>query len=168
MQPQEILRYCAEVLKKMGFSEISVKDNILYYKGEPLARWLFRVYPVSEDVVEGYGAFVVISQFWEGGAHEIPEEVEGREDIIITDCIVSILGKEVFKNIPLVCFDDGEKFYICPPHPSSLAIEIPIYNSETMKPENYKIAITCLGNTLAETEPTDFETLKKIVGLELL
>jgi hypothetical protein len=51
MQPQEILRYCAEVLKKIGFSEISVKDDILYYKGEPLARWLLRVYPVSEEEV---------------------------------------------------------------------------------------------------------------------
>jgi hypothetical protein len=167
MQPQEILRYCADVLRKMGFSEISVKGDILYYKGEPLVRWLFRVYPISEDVVEGYAAFFVISQYWEGGAHEIPEEAEGIEDIIITDCVASILGKEVFKDILPVCFDDGERFYICPLHTSSLTVEIPIYNSEVMKPEDYKIAIKGNG-VVAEVEPTDFETLRKVIGLELL
>jgi hypothetical protein len=31
-----------------------------------------------------------------------------------------------------------------------------------------KIAITCLGNIIAETKPTDFETLQKVIALELL
>jgi hypothetical protein len=172
MQPQEILRYCADVLRKMGFSGISVKGDILYYKGELLVRWLFRVYPISEDVVEGYAAFFVISQYWEGGAHEIPEEAEGIEDIIITDCVASILGKEVFKDILPVCFDDGEKFYICPLHPSSLTIEIPIYKSDEMSPTDYRIAITCYGEKgvekITETKPSDFETLRKVITLALL
>jgi hypothetical protein len=36
-----------------------------------------------------------------------------------------------------------------------------------MKPEGYKIAIKGNG-VVAEVEPTDFETLRKVIGLELL
>jgi hypothetical protein len=152
----------------MGF-EVEREGDILFYKGEPLARWVLRVYPIDEDEIEGYGAFVVASQFRED--HEIPEEVENAEDIIITDCIASIIQKEVFGSASLVCFDDGEKLYMCPPS-SMLTVEIPIYKSEEMSPAEYRIVITWLGKEgvekVTETEPSDFETLRKLLALALL
>jgi hypothetical protein len=155
----------------MGFSEIFVEGDTLYYKGEPLVWWLFRVYPVSEDIVEGYGAFVVISQVWKDGEHEIPEEVENAEDIIITYSIVSIIYTEALKGICGAYFETPEKFCFCP-LPSRLTVEIPIYKSEEMDATAYKITITWLGEKgvekITETKPTDFETLRKVVALALL
>jgi hypothetical protein len=169
VQPQEVLQYCAETLRKMGF-EVEREGDILFYKGEPLARWVLRVYPISEDLIEGYGAFVVTSEFWEDGVHEIPEEVENAEDIIITDCIASIIQKEVFGSASPVCFNNGEKLYICPS--SRLTVEVPIYNSEEMSPSAYRVAVTWLGEKgvekITEIEPTDFETLRKVAALALL
>lgn len=167
MQPQEVLRYCAEVLTKMGF-EVAVEGDILFYKGEPLVYWLNRIYQVDEDMVEGYGAFWVVSQMWEDGGREIPEEVENVEDIIITYSIVAIIYAEVFQRTPVAYFDDGEKFGICLPYPSRLTIEIPFYKSE----DGYSINATWDGEKgvekIAETKPTDFEALRKVVALALL
>ena len=172
MQPQETLRYCADVLRKMGFSEISVKGDILYYKNEPLVYWVQRAYAIDEDEVEGYGAFVVISQIWEDGEHEIPEEVENAEDIIITYSIAAIIHTEALWGISSAYFETPEKFCFCPPYPSRLTIEIPIYKSDQMSPADYTVAITCCGEKsvekITETKPNDFETLRRVTGLALL
>jgi len=171
MQPQEVLQYCAEILTRMGF-EVEREGDILYYKGEPLVYWMSRIYQVDDDIVEGYGAFGVISEIWEDGEHEIPEEVEGAEDIIITYSVAAIIHREVFRGISAAYFEDPEKFCFCLPYPSRLTIEIPIYKSEEMSPSNYRIAITWDGKKgvekITETRPTDFETLRKVTTLALL
>ncbi len=170
MQPQEVLKYCVEVLGKMGF-EVEFEGDILFYKGEPLALWLQRVYPVDEDEIEGYGAFVVVSQIWEDGEHEIPE-VENAEDILITYSIAAIIHTEILQGVSIAYFETPEKFSFCPPYPSRLTIEIPIYKSEEMRPDDYRIAISWDGENgverITETSPTDFETLRKVVTLALL
>jgi hypothetical protein len=170
MQPQKVLQYCAEVLKEMGF-EIELSGNFLYYKDEPLVYWEQKAYPIDEDEVEGYGAFVSVSEMWEDGEHEIPEEVENAEDIIITYSIVSIIYTEALKGICGAYFETPEKFCFCP-LPSRLTVEIPIYKSEEMDATAYKITITWLGEKgvekITETKPTDFETLRKVVALALL
>jgi hypothetical protein len=171
MKPQKVLQYCAEVLKRMGF-EVELKGDFLYYKDEPLVYWVQRVYPVDEDEVEGYGAFVVISQIWEDGEHEIPEEVENAEDIIITYSIAAIIHTEALRGISSAYFETPEKFCFCPPYPSRLTIEIPIYKPDQMSPTDYTVAITYYGEKgvkkITETRPTDFETLRKVTALALL
>jgi hypothetical protein len=172
MQPQEVLQYCAEVLKEMGF-EVELKGDFLYYKDEPLVYWVRRVYPIDEDKVEGYGAFVAVSEIWEDGEHEIPEEVENAEDILITYSIVAIIYAEVLQGISSAYFETPEKFCLCPPHLSRLTIEIPIYKSEEMNPSDYRIAVTWWSEEkgeekVAEPRPTDFETLRKVTALALL
>jgi hypothetical protein len=165
MKPQETMKYCAEVLKGMGF-EIELRGDFLYYKDEPLLYWVQRVYPIDEDEVEGYGAFVVVSQVWEDGEREIPEEVENVEDILITYCIAAIIHKEVFQGISSAYFEDSEKFCFCLPYPSRLTIEIPYYKPEEY---GYYISVTWDGEKGVEkVKPTDFETLRKVVALELL
>jgi len=156
---------------EMGF-EIELKGDFLYYKGEqPLVYWVQRVYPIDDDIY-CYGAFVSVSEVWEDGEHEIPEEVEGAEDIIITYSIAAIIHREVFRGISAAYFEDAEKFCFCLPYPSRLTIEIPIYKSEEMSPSNYTIAITWDGEKgvekITETRPTDFETLRKFLALALL
>lgn len=171
MQPREVMQYCAETLRGMGF-EVEVSGDILYYKGEPLVYWTNRIYQVGEDIVEGYGAFVVISQVWEDGEHEIPEEVENAEDILITYSIAAIIYTEVFQSISHAYFEDSEKFCFCPPSPSRLTIEIPIYKSEEMSPTAYRVVITWDGEEgvekITETKPSDFETLRKVIAITLL
>jgi hypothetical protein len=138
-----------------------------------LVRWIQRR---DEGEVEDYGAFVIASPYIgieESEGHEVPEGVEGVEDIIITECIVSILDSEVIQNIPSICHYDDEKVRIGFPYPSRIEIEVPFYNSEKLKPEEYKVAVIYYKGreegyeTILETRPTDFETLRKVVALAL-
>jgi hypothetical protein len=164
MKPQKTMQYCAEVLKEMGF-EIELRGSFLYYKDEPLLYWVQKAYPIDEDEVEGYGAFVVVSQIWEDGEHEIPMEVENAEDILVTYCIAAIIYTEVFQHTPAAYFEDSEKFCFCLPYPSWLAIEIPFYKPEE---HGYSISVTWDGEKGVEkTKPTDFDTLRKVVALAL-
>jgi hypothetical protein len=149
----------------MGF-RVELSGDILYYEGEPLVYWANRIYQVSDDIVEDYGAFVVVSQMWEDGEHEIPEEVENVEDILVTYCVVAIVHKEVFQGISVAYFEDSEKFCFCLPYPSRLTIEIPYYEPEEY---GYSITITWDGEKGVEkVKPTDFDALRKVVALELL
>jgi hypothetical protein len=171
MKPQKVLQYCAEVLKGMGF-EVELRGNFLYYKDEPLVYWVQRAYPIDEDEVEGYGAFVSVSEMWEEGEHEIPEEVENAEDSIITYSVAAIIYTEVLRGISCAYFEIPEKFCFCPPYPSRLTIEIPIYKPDQMSPTDYTVAITFYGEKgvekITETKPSDFETLRKVTALALL
>ncbi|MDT7879149.1 MAG: hypothetical protein RQ862_11460 [Candidatus Caldarchaeales archaeon] len=163
MKPQKTMQYCAEVLKEMGF-EIELRGNFLYYKDEPLLYWVQKAYPIDE--VECYRAFVVVSQIWEDGEREIPEEVENAEDILVTYCIAAIIHKEVFRGISSAYFEDSEKFCFCLPYPSRLTIEIPFYKSEE---DGYYIIISWDGEKGVEkVKPIDFDALRKVVALELL
>jgi hypothetical protein len=131
-----------------------------------------RAYPINEDEIEAYGAFIVVSEIWEDGEHEIPEEVENAEDILVTYSIAAIIHKEVFQGISSAYYEDAEKFCFCLPHPSRLTIEIPFYKSEEMNPSEYRIAITWDGEKgvekIMEIRPTDLETLTKVTTLALL
>ncbi|MDT7879150.1 MAG: hypothetical protein RQ862_11465 [Candidatus Caldarchaeales archaeon] len=127
MQPNEVLLKCAEVLRRLGFNKVSVEGVVLYYEDKPLVQWIQRI---DEDEVENYGAFVIASPYEDIGieeseGHEVPEDAEGVEDIIITECIISILDSEVIQNIPSIYHYDGEKVRIGFPYPSRIEIEVP-------------------------------------------
>jgi hypothetical protein len=174
VQPNGVLQYCAGVLREMGF-DVTVRDGVLYYRGEPLVQYLLRVYPVDENKIEGYGVFAVTTRLWEDGLHEIPEEVESVEDIIITDCVASIIDREVLSIIPdssFACYNDDKKYYIevwSPP--TVIGLDIPIYDGG-VAPADYKVTLLHLEDNIwtpvIETKPSDFELMRRLVALALL
>jgi hypothetical protein len=191
MKIKEILDGYAEELKALGF-KAAVKGTRLYYKGEPLVRWLWKPYRLN-GAHQGYGVFYVGWRLFNDNGRPKPEEVlvelDGflRDTAVLTACVASIVDKETLWHLPFNAITIGEDtskglfIVVSPPvrNPATsplsaaLVIDIPYYYVGEVTPDQYKIYISLQGydsirrepifEPIDAVEPAEFGKLRRLI-----
>jgi hypothetical protein len=180
---KKILDGYAERLRALGF-KVTVKGTRLYYKGEPLVRWVWKPYRLE-------GVFYVGWRLYNDNGRPKPDEIPVwiedflRDTAVLTACIASIVDREVLWHLPFdaitIAEDAGEGLFIItgPPvrHPDtcslSVVIGIPYYFADDAAPNQYRIYVSLQGydsirqkpifETIGVVKPAEFGKLRRLI-----
>jgi hypothetical protein len=188
---KKILDGYAEALKALGF-EVTAKGTRLYYKGEPLIRWVWKPYRLN-GFHQGYGVFYVGWRLRNDSGQPKPDEVLvelddiPRDMTVLTDCIASIVDREVLWHLPLdavaIAEDTSEGHFIVADPPvrnsaaspisASVLINIPYYYVGEVAPNQYKIYVSLQGydsirqkpifEPIGAVKPVEFSKLRRLI-----
>jgi mRNA-degrading endonuclease toxin of MazEF toxin-antitoxin module len=188
---KKILDGYAEALKALRF-EVAVKGTRLYYKGEPLVRWVWKPYRL-DGAHRGYGVFYVGWRLYNDNGRPKPDEIlvelDGflRDTAVLTDCVASIVDREALWHLPFDAMAIGEEtgkglfIIISPtvrnsatsPLSAAIVIDIPYYYAGEVAPDQYKIYFSLQGydstrrkpifEPIGAVEPAEFGKLRRLV-----
>ena len=191
MKIKKILDGYAKALKSLGF-EVAVRGTRLYYKGEPLVRWVWKPCPL-DGFHQGYGVFYVGWRLCNDNGRPKPDEVLVemdcflRDTAVLTSCVASIVDREVLWHLPFDAITVGENtgeglfIVVSPPVRNSatsplsaaLAIDIPYYYAGEVAPDQYKIYVSLQGydsirqkpifEPISPVKPTEFDKLRRLI-----
>ena len=191
MEIKKILEGYAEELKALGF-EVTVKGTRLYYKGEPLVRWVWKPYRL-DGAHQGYGVFYIGWRLYNDNGRPKPDEIlvelDGflRDTAVLTACIASIVDKGALWHLPFDAIAIGEKtgeglfIVVNPPARNSatsplsaaVVIDIPYYYAGEVAPDQYKIYVSLQGydsirqkpifEPIGAVKPVEFGKLRRLV-----
>jgi hypothetical protein len=188
---KKILDGYAEALKALGF-EVAVKGTRLYYKGEPLIRWVWKPYRL-DGFHRGYGVFYVGWRLHNDNGRPKPDEIlvelDGflRDTAVLTACVASIIDKEALWHLPFNAIaaagDTSEGLFIIVSPPvrnsatspisASVLINIPYYYVGEVTPDQYKIYVSLQGydsirqkpvfEPIGAVKPAEFAKLRRLI-----
>jgi hypothetical protein len=192
LEIKKILDGYAEALKALRF-EVAVKGTGLYYKGEPLVRWVWKPYRL-DGFHQGYGVFYVGWRLHNDNGRPKPDEIlvelDGflRDTAVLTGCVASVVDKEVLWDFPFDAIAIGEEtgeglfIIISPtvrnstttsPLSAAIVIDIPYYYAGEVAPDQYKIYVSLQGydsirqkqifEPIGAVKPSEFSKLRRLI-----